>query len=110
MKEYPSDDELKTISEWDYQDFPALAEYVCGLWHWSDLARLTGKRILQLRLATGGWSGNEDIIRALDKNPMFNLMCWQMSKRGGLHTYRIERLKFTPEAAGENQPPTTLDT
>lgn len=39
-----------------------------------------------VRLATGGWSGNEDIIAALNENVWAN-MSWVLSARGGLHIY-----------------------
>ncbi len=100
MDEYPTEKELQTIREWEclkYEDFVALAEYVVNLWHFDDWARLTGKKIKTLRLATGGWSGNEDIVAALDKNPMFSMVCWEMSKRGGLHIYKIPFLKSAPQ-------------
>ena len=47
----------------------------------------TGDR-LYLRLATGGWSGCEDVISALEKN-MWARMNWRMSARGGLHIYEL---------------------
>lgn len=39
-----------------------------------------------VRFATGGWSGNEDIISALNEN-VWARMNWQMSAAGGLHIY-----------------------
>ena len=38
---------------------------------------------------TGGWSGNEEIIDALQRNAMFWARCWEMSKRGGEHVFRL---------------------
>lgn len=92
--DYPTEEELKKIQEWpleSYADYVALAEYVVSIWHWGHpWAQITGKRVKTLRLATGGWSGNESIIAALDKNIMFGMVCWEMSKRGGLHIYKIK--------------------
>jgi hypothetical protein len=53
--------------------------------------KLTGKKVLKLRLATGGWSGNEDIVCSLqDTNEnMFWACFWEKSKRGGLYIFRI---------------------
>lgn len=42
-----------------------------------------------LRLATGGWSGCEDIINTLRRNSIFYALCWQKSERGGLHVYKL---------------------
>jgi hypothetical protein len=45
-----------------------------------------------LRLATGGWSGNEAVLGALQHNRVVWLMAWQLSARGGLHIFKyLER-------------------
>ena len=91
---YPTKVQLKRITNWkcsNYNKAVALAEYVCNLWHWSDWASLTGKRVLTLRLVTGGWSGNEDIVSAFRKNVWFSIY-WCRSERGGLHIYKIKPL------------------
>jgi hypothetical protein len=97
MGDYPTNEDLDRIANWElktYQDYVALAEFICVIWHWEDVyASLKGKKEKTLRLATGGWSGNEDIIRALDKNVMFRMVCWQSSHRGGLHIYKIPFIK-----------------
>jgi len=40
-----------------------------------------------VRFATGGWSGNEDIMQALNQNAWAR-MKWEFSASGGLHVYR----------------------
>ena len=40
-----------------------------------------------LRLATGGWSGNEDLLGAVTDNVAYG-MTWALSSRGGLHIFR----------------------
>lgn len=95
MSEYPREKDLKTIAKWPIKsmaDCEALGWYVYNLWHygepWATFRKRNGVRTL--RLATGGWSGNEDIIRALDKNKIFNMFCWELSQRGGLHIYKVK--------------------
>ncbi len=90
MNDYPTDEELKKIAEWPLktrEDYIGLMEYVASIWKWG--AEVKGKHIKTLRLATGGWSGNESIIQALNENYMFGMVCWQLSKRGGLHIYKL---------------------
>lgn len=103
-EEYPTKEQLSKIQEWDYQDggYFDLADYVISLWHFPDWAVYRdwakddyGREYRELRLATAGWSGNEDIISALHKNVMFEMLCWQSSHRGGLHIYHIPKLEKT---------------
>lgn len=100
MTEYPTEEQLKAIREWDYLDFETLASFVQSIWHWGeDYARLSewkedefGNDYRMFELITGGWSGNEDIVSALNKNLMFNMICWQASFRGGHHIYHIRKI------------------
>ena len=89
---YPTDEALKMLEEWDFlkhpfQDFVAL---LTDVWHW-DFKRKTWKDgTIKLRLATGGWSGNEAVIAALRGNFIFWSLCWDKSKRGGAYWFTIE--------------------
>ena len=87
--EYPYFKDLHKIETWPHTDFLGLAEFVCKLWSYPECAKLTGKKVKILRLATLGWSGNEEIISALNRNTLFSMTCWEMSKRGGLHVYKF---------------------
>ena len=101
--EYPRDEELKRIADWDLLVRPVqeLLDYVESLWKWEDWGfKLKGKRVLRLELHTGGWSGNEDIVGALQENFIFWSMCWVQSRRGGHYKFIIPlRLFREPEAA-----------
>jgi len=98
---YPTDDELKTIRDWDFaknsvQDF---LDFIHSCWHWADGPGwygydLTGKRILRLELHTGGWSGNEEVIVAMKNNGIFWLICWEKSVRGGHYYFRVVLKNF----------------
>lgn len=41
-----------------------------------------------LHIATGGWSGCEDIVEAVLGN-IFGTLRWESSHRGGLHVFRM---------------------
>lgn len=96
MNEYPRDEELKTIKEWDFQQKPVtdLLDYTRNLWKYEDRFVLTGKRVLKLYLSTGGWSGNESIIGALKQNFVFWAMCWEKHIKGGHYWFRVELKLF----------------
>lgn len=102
MNEYPTEEELNQIKNWDYKDLNGLVEFVKSIWKWPEsivhrepTTDEFRHKYRELRLATGGWSGNESIIAALDGNFMFSAICWQSSHRGGLHIYHIKDLGDT---------------
>lgn len=41
-----------------------------------------------LRLATGGWSGCEDVLEALHENTLAWACTWRLSTHGGLHVFQ----------------------
>lgn len=89
---YPTDDELERIKTWPHGDFIGLLEFVNANCWWPSPDcgfKRTGRKF---RLATGGWSGNEEVIDALESNPMFVALCWQSSHRGGLRIYHIPKI------------------
>ena len=81
---YPTPETLGAIEVWR-DDLDALLEYARDAW--SSCGRVW-EEDGSLKFATGGWSGNEDIVRSLNKNWVFWTMCWQSSHRGGLHVFR----------------------
>jgi hypothetical protein len=58
-----------------------VAEHVAG---YGRVWREEGK----VKIATGGWSENEEIVSALMKNGLFVAMFWEASHRGGLFVFR----------------------
>ena len=90
--DYPTDDDLARIKAWPVSDCAGLFDFVQSIWsRYGDAAMEDGT----LRLVTGGWSGNEDVINAMGENMMVWTMCWQSSHRGGLYTFK----PWTPEPA-----------
>jgi hypothetical protein len=84
---YPSDEELKAIEEYDLPGgVEGLVDMIKDLWHYECGFVRKGK---VLELHTGGWSGNEDIIDALERNMCFFMFYWQKSERGGHHYFEI---------------------
>jgi len=92
MNEYPTDEELEKIKNWDYKQSRSLMDYVKSLWKWPDWGFEQRDRTYCLH--TGGSSGNEDIIGALRENTMFWFICWQFSKRGGHYKFAIPKENF----------------
>lgn len=102
--EYPTDEELEALTRLEGTPRQFVDEVV-RMWEYPNYATVTtikddfDRHVLQLRLATGGWSGNESIVEAIDAS-MFRILWWHLSQRGGLHIYRVpvalldEPLKF----------------
>ncbi len=94
MDRYPEEEEIQKIIDWDYKDFLGLMEYVEDLWkypqYW-DTIPISGCYKVRYKISTGGWSGNEDIISALESNRMFWAMCWENSKRGGHYEFIVKQ-------------------
>lgn len=94
---YPTEETLKRIRTWPHADFNGLMDFVIGLWQSPDYVEDTkttndfGKEVREVNISTGGWSGHEEIVGALKQNTMFWLFCWQMSRRGGHHRFRLPK-------------------
>jgi len=93
---YPDEQSLKEIAEWDIlkQGIRGLLVLVEENTNWPDWAfSIKGKRVLRFEYHTGGWSGNEDVINALQENILFWAMYWQKSEAGGHYYFRIMPIK-----------------
>jgi hypothetical protein len=107
---YPTEEELNTIEKWDliecdkgtYKKLYELIDYVKELWNYEDRFRVgklhkdrlfKDRKIRTIYMSTGGWSGNEEIICALEKNLIFWMMYWHKSQRGGHYWFEIPPLK-----------------
>jgi hypothetical protein len=94
MKEYPSEQDLEMIEKWPLRDVFGLLNFIDDLWQYKVDFRTWKKGALHYELHTGGWSGNEEIIKALEKNRFVERFC-VMWKRGG-HWY----FEINPAYAG----------
>ncbi len=83
---YPTDATLKRIAEWDAADREGALELVRSLWRWPNYATRNGD---EFEFITGGWSGNESLISALEENLLIKAMCWWSSERGGRHVWKL---------------------
>lgn len=105
-KDYPAESELRKIQKWDFSKQPVgrLLDFVESIWHWPEwgfkkyvnYCKFSGKKCIKLELHTGGWSGNEQIIEALQKTKMFWFLYWELSKRGGHYFFEIPQLEDKP--------------
>lgn len=93
MSDYPSDEELEKITNWDSAgDLIGLLAYLRGVVWCADWCLEVSEDKTQFELHTGGWSGNEEIINALQENTMFWALYFQMMKRGGHYYFSTKSL------------------
>jgi len=88
------DDVLKMIEEYDIYAKPigSLFHIIKGMWKWSEDGFdiiIKGDEV-RVHMSTMGWSENEELIMALEKNRWIGIF-WQSSVRGGIMcmTYRV---------------------
>jgi hypothetical protein len=90
---YPTEEELLRLTTWDCSSSESVKRLLAEIermWWMSEWGyKLTGTRVLRLQLHTGGWSGNESIIEALQGNFIFWSMSWIRSQLGGHYWFKI---------------------
>jgi len=89
---YPEDAVIKAITEYvpdDRTGWTDLVNLIKAAWNEPmGSLRQEGSRLI---LVTGGWSGNEEVIGALQSNRLFWACCWDLSKRGGYFEFDLGR-------------------
>lgn len=85
---YPIDDELARLKAWPLRDARGFLEYAQSLWWAQDW----GWPELEGVASTGGWSGNEDIIEAMQEaqEGMLWHQVWEQTRRGGHYTFSLK--------------------
>jgi len=99
---YPTDSALEIVELWPWQDPVGWFEFIKTIW-WSpewgwkekeeDHDWDTGKFVHKYYLSTGGWSGNESIIQAMQNNKLLWSFNWAESRKGGHYIFERNSLK-----------------
>lgn len=100
---YPSSDALKLIELWHWSDPIGWFEFISNMWNlksfgWHSikggedewLQEKLPSTTLRYYISTAGWSGNEQIIRVMEKNEELWYKTWVQSRRGGHYIFEIE--------------------
>lgn len=82
---YPTEETLEKIKCWPHEDGRGLLEFVKSCWWHRD--HYVREEDGFWRLDTVGWSGNEEIVNAMQENITWWVTHWEMSRRGGHHTF-----------------------
>lgn len=100
---YPTDHTLQMITDWSYDDLSGMLRFAeeCFDKRYGSWKMIMGGR--DLRIATGGWSGNESVVDAMMLNRVFVAMHWEMSARGGLYIFNLRNLDYRPNEQPNKQ-------
>lgn len=83
---YPSDETLEAIEKWDFRDWKGFVRFLAESYSVYGRFELKGT---MLEMATGGWSGNEDVMSAFAHNWILHSQMWESSHRGGMYRYDL---------------------
>lgn len=94
---YPTHTALEMVEAWSWEDWEGWFRFISTLWYfkdwgWNEVNQpdSQGDLVKRFYLSTAGWSGNEDIVRAMEKNVMLWANHWVESRRGGHHIFERE--------------------
>lgn len=95
---YPTQDFLKWIEEYDTVkgDVFLYIQTILDNWYHGDygwrIQRVyRGER--KVFISTCGWSGNEDMIEAMQKNYIFWAVSYFSHQRGGHYVFKVKQIK-----------------
>ena len=83
---YPTEEELAAITAWEAsKDIAGWLALCRAAWHYPEGWPEAKDGVHTI--ATGGWSGNEEILNAMRKNLVMWAMSWVESTRGGRYVF-----------------------
>ena len=93
---YPTEEYLEWIKNYDtVENSPfeflqmVLDDWQYGDYGWRIQRKYRGER--KVYVSTCGWSGNEDMMYALQENTLFWMQCYYSHRTGGHYCFRFTR-------------------
>ena len=107
---YPTEEEIKQVELlagkfggagipdlWKPEICQKVLDHLQAIWHWPEWGFMLKegqddfkKPCMKLELHTGGWSGNEEVMGALE-GTFFWVLFWEHSRRGGHYYFEIPK-------------------
>jgi hypothetical protein len=97
---YPTQLALELIETWHWSDPEGWFKFINSIWHLKSWGWHEGpgehdwdkdKEVYRYNISTAGWSGNESIIRAMEKSFMLWTLNWVQSSRGGHYIFELRQ-------------------
>ena len=101
---YPTDAAHDIVEIWHWMDAKGWFEFIKSIWWARDWGWTEGeephewdkdKIVYRYNISTGGWSGNESIIRAMEANGNGFIwhLNWVQSRRGGHYIFELKEFE-----------------
>ena len=96
---YPTEYALDLIQSWHLSDPRGWFDLIRGIWYyrewgWKEAEAIdeffNDQKITAIYVSTAGWSGNESIIKSMQKSDMLWHLTWAQSRRGGHYIFEIK--------------------
>jgi len=101
---YPTDAALEAVQKWHWDDAKGWFQFIHSIWaykswgwtendephEWNEYEQYKDKIVHRYYISTAGWSGNESIIRSMEKNGMMWYLNWVESRRGGHYIFELK--------------------
>lgn len=93
---YPTEELLDYIATYDIIKGSSLElmQLVYNYWFYDypykQYYQYASRREWVYTMSTGGWSGNESLIHALQENQLWWIMNWHSSRRGGHYEFYVK--------------------
>lgn len=98
---YPTEAALEIVRIWHWSEARGWFEFIKSIWHMSSWGwkesdaeheYIKDKKVHLYNISTGGWSGNESIIREMRKTVLWHLN-WVQWRRGGHFIFELKEIK-----------------
>ena len=97
---YPTDAALWCVENWPWDDQRGWFDFINSIWWmpewgWTEVDEPGWDDEVEhlIKMSTGGWSGNESVILAMQKNNMLWYLTWVQSRRGGHYIFELKEIK-----------------
>jgi hypothetical protein len=96
---YPTIAAERIIELWPWEDKKGWFAFIESIWHLRSWGWYEGEEVhdfykdtlvYRYNISTAGWSGNEGLIAAMQKNDMLWHTTWVQSRRGGHYIFEVE--------------------
>jgi hypothetical protein len=96
---YPTEYAIDIIQSWHWSDPRGWFDLIQSIWYmrdwgWKEAEAIDEifkeKNITAIYVSTAGWSGNESIIKSMQKSDMLWYLTWVQSRRGGHYIFEIK--------------------